>query len=128
MKLTDLNPQFLRYVLREGRIYWQHVDTIDTAQGIGFLCPKCYAKNKGGEGTHFIVCWSRSRGVPEDAHPTPGRWAMIGAGYEDLTLNGAFEGGPRSVQLEGACGWHGFITKGEVIDIDGGDVNEALSS
>lgn len=139
MRLTDLEPRFLRYETRietqqrhkadgymeqQGHIhtdecwepwtgpvaYWTFVDTITEAQGIEFLCPKCF----GSGGQHAVVCWSRSRGVPDDASPGPGRWTMEGTGYHDLTLNGDPPGNARSVLLMGGCAWHGFVTNGEV--------------
>jgi hypothetical protein len=114
MRLTDLDPQFIRHEVREdGRTYHLFVDTIDEAQGIRFLCPKCFAENGGAVGTHGVICWSRSRGVPDDANPKPGRWTMEGTGYGDLTLNGDPPGAARSVLLLGGCAWHGFVTNGE---------------
>jgi hypothetical protein len=139
MRLTELEPQFLvREVtpnvaneivndpavgsasgfhteLRD-RVSHRYVNSIAEAQGVMFLCPKCFAANGGRVGTHIVICWSRSRGVPDDAQPGPGRWTLEGTGYADLTLNGdaVGGGGARSVLLLGGCAWHGFITKGEV--------------
>jgi hypothetical protein len=141
MKLTDLKPQFLRYAERldtwevvdrqpaKGedastvphhqvtgmRSFWPYVQTLKAAQGVEFLCPKCFAANKGEVGTHVVVCWSRSRGVPDKATPGPGRWVLAGTGYADLSLN-AEPGQSRSVLLLGGCAWHGFVTGGEVTD------------
>lgn len=125
MKLTDLEPRFLRWERRElgaptdspraTEVIWHHVDSLAEAQGILFLCPKCFVANGGRVGTHSVVCWSRSRGVPDDATPGPGRWTLEGTGFHDLTLNG--DGGSRSVLLTGGgCAWHGFVTNGEVTD------------
>jgi hypothetical protein len=110
MRLTDLEPQFLRY---EGRIF-SYVDTIADAQGVRFLCPKCFVENKGEIGTHSVICWSSSRGVPDEASPGPGRWRLVGTGYEDLSLMEE-PGKSRSVLLTGpGCAWHGFVTNGDV--------------
>jgi hypothetical protein len=115
MKLTDLQPQFLRYEKdADGKIFYPFVDSIAEAQGIEFLCPKCFVANGGSVGTHGVICWSRSRGVPNDAEPGPGRWKIEGTGYVDLTLNADPPSGARSVQLHAPCNWHGFITNGEV--------------
>lgn len=135
MRLLDLEPHFLRYEEREDtwkvcrenhehtddcgevvtgpRPFYVFVDTIAEAQGIEFLCPKCFTENGGTVGTHSVICWSRSRGVPEHAEPNPGRWTLAGTGYADLTLNGDPPGNARSVLLTGGCAWHGFITDGE---------------
>src|SRR4051812_23022235 len=99
MRLTDLEPQFVRYEKRPAlgkflkpgidplRGNWTdedfveelrdtefhlYVDTLEQAQGIDFLCPVCFVTNGGSEGTHHVLCWSRSRGAPEDAKPGPG--------------------------------------------------------
>lgn len=115
MKLTELQPQFLRFVEDNvGRKEFHHVDSIDLAQGISFLCPKCFVENRGARGTHAVICWSRSRGVPDHVRPAPGRWTLVGTGYHDLTLNGDPPGAARSVLLTSGCAAHFFVTNGEV--------------
>lgn len=117
MKLTELEPRFLRYEPREnGSVYFVPVETIEEAQGVCFLCPLCFRKNSGPIGTHSVICWSRSRGVPDDASPAPGRWTLRGTGLADLTLDGDPPGTARSVLLNGCCQWHGFITDGQVTE------------
>lgn len=131
MRLTELEPQFVRYEVRthpdprdvdspvirqpgDQYVVFPYVDTLEQAQGVDFLCPLCFVANGGPVGTHHVLCWSRSRGVPDDGKPGPGRWLMVGTGYHDLTLE-AEPGQSRSVLLTGSgCGWHGFITNGEV--------------
>ncbi len=110
LRLTDLEPRFLRYECRADGVHHVEVDSIAEAQGLMFLCPKCYVANGGCVGTHRIICWSRSRGVPDDAKPGPGRWDLVGTGFDDLSLLA----GSSSVQLLGGCNWHGFVTGGEV--------------
>lgn len=113
MKLADLEPQFLRYNRRDdGTEFFDFVDAIGEAQGVEFLCPVCFQKNGGAVGTHAVICWSRSRGVPDDATPGPGRWRLDGTGYADLSLNE--DPGSRSVALKGGCSAHFFITNGEI--------------
>lgn len=137
LRLLDLNPRFIRYeekldtwieVDRQPmagelvdsvpthqvtgmRAYWQWVDTIVEAQGVEFLCPKCFAANGGNVGTHVVVCWSRSRGVPDKAEPGPGRWRLVGTCFGDLSLMEE-PGQSRSVALRGGCAWHGYVTDG----------------
>lgn len=113
MKLRDLEAEFLRYEVRPDGIFFVHVETIAEAQGVEFLCPKCFAANGGAIGTHGVVCWSRSRGVPDSAEPGPGRWSLVGTGLDDLTLNADPPSTARSVQLNGGCAWHGFVTAGD---------------
>ncbi len=110
MRLLDLDPVFIVPTETGTR----QVASIEEAMGIRFLCPKCFAANGGTRGTHHVICWSRSRGVPDDISPGPGRWKIEGSGFHDLTLNADPPGTMRSVWLKGACGWHGFVTDGEV--------------
>jgi len=117
VRLVDLDPRFIRYQrTAAGRVSFIAVQSIAEAQGVRFLCPKCFAANGGARGTHVVICLSRSAGVPEDARPGPGRWKLEGAGYADLTLNADPPGTARSVQVSGGCNWHGFIERGEARD------------
>jgi hypothetical protein len=100
VKLADLEPVFLR--LTDGG--WTHVHTIGEAQGVIFLCPGCYLKNKNKVGVHSVICLFKNCGVPDDREPLPGRWTASGANLANLTLRD-------SVSLE--C-WHGYITDGKV--------------
>lgn len=130
MKLSELQPKFVRVEIRQDawqevlpdgtltdvtgpRNFFIHVEKIEDAQGVEFLCPACFRKNNGEVGTHMTRCWSRSRGVPDNIHPGPGRWTLVGTGLHDLTLNGDPPNSARSIQCP--C-WHGFITNGEVTD------------
>lgn len=102
MRLAELEPAWVRWHDGNGML---EVASIDDAQGIRFLCPVCYAANDGPIGTHMVCCWSRSRGVPNDALPGPGRWQLLGSNFEDLTL-GAEKDSTASVKLPGADGDH----------------------
>ena len=110
MKLADLNPRFLKI---EDASHWRQVDSLAEAQGVEFLCPKCFAANNGPVGTHIVVCWFNGRGVSNEVRPGPGRWNPSGTGYDDLSF---VPPGATSVLLTGGCGWHGFIENGEVRD------------
>lgn len=128
MKLTELEARFIRHEYRDDTWQEEHdgvvinvsgrreyvitVKALEDAQGVAFLCPLCFTKNGGSVGTHWVHCWSRSRGTPEEVKPLPGRWVMDGTCLDDLTLNGE-PGQSRSVLLLGGCAWHGFITNGE---------------
>lgn len=102
VKLTDLEPEWTKWINdRESR----RVETMAEADGIWFLCPKCFQTNGGAVGTHMVLCWKPS--VPQTTSPKPGRWEMTGTCFDDLTLS-------PSVHLAGeGCGWHGFIRDGE---------------
>lgn len=106
MKLTDLEPQFLRH--EAGGIN-HHVDTLDRATGLFLLCPACFAKNQGPIGTHGLIVTFADHGVPDDlgSHNRkgePSRWTVTGTGYADLSTQPSIDVG---------C-WHGHITNGDI--------------
>lgn len=125
MRLIDLRPRFVRFQERavdptlfvDGVMHpdgiersFPAVQSLAEAQGIRFLCPKCFQANGGAKGTHSVLCWFEDK-VPDDLAPGPGRWNPTGSGFEDLS----FVPGKKSnsVLLLGACGWHGFIQNGD---------------
>jgi len=110
MKLTDLDAEFLQYHETDNRVFHRHKDTMEDANGVMFLCPKCFKENGGARGTHSIICWDPS--VPLHAKPGPGRWNMVGTGLHDLSL----VAGSSSVLLTDGCKWHGFVENGVVRD------------
>jgi hypothetical protein len=110
MRLVELEPEWLQWL---DATHWRMVPAIAEATGISFLCPRCFETNAGPVGTHRIICWSRSRGVPDGAEPGPGRWQLLGSSFEDLTLD-AEPGKSRSILLTSGCSWHGYITAGAV--------------
>jgi len=105
VRLTELDPEFL---VVEGPDRWRRTDDIRGADGVIFLCPKCFAANGGPIGTHRVICWSPK--VPPDMDPKPDRWNLVGTGYEDLSL----VAGSSSILLTSGCRWHGFVKGGEV--------------
>ena len=111
MKLAALEPCWVKTAPR-GAI--QHLESAEGAEGIRFLCPDCFSKNGGPEGTHMVLCWSRSRGAPDDALPGPGRWIIAGESFESLSFAAEPGTDKRSVQLIGGCSAHFNITNGEV--------------
>jgi hypothetical protein len=119
MKLTDLEPQFVKWVGADssgrahGRGEIRHVATLKQANGVMFLCPKCFRKNRGAAGTHGVICWNAQ--VPPAVEPGPGRWDMSGNGIDSLTLKGA-GGRSDSVLLTSGCKWHGYVRDGDVTD------------
>lgn len=109
MRLTDLEPQFLKREPRGGGEVHVHVSDVDLADGVMFLCPACYRANGGPVGTHSVICWRPS--VPPDVDPKPGRWELVGTGYGDLSL----VAGSSSIALRGGCCAHFFVRGGEVV-------------
>lgn len=112
MKLTDLEAQFLRYAPRDGKEYFQHVETLAEADGVMFVCPKCRVDLGKREGAHSVICWFRGK-VPDAVEPNPGRWTPQGTGLNDLTFVPGTPPMAISVLLTDGCGWHGFVTNGD---------------
>lgn len=106
MKLTDLAPHWITAFEASGH-YEDKVDRQADAQGVRILCPKCFAENGGPVGTHSVLVPFADRGVPPDAMPQMPRWAATGNTFEDLSTT-------PSILIVGGCGWHGFITNGDV--------------
>jgi hypothetical protein len=124
--LAQLDAHFLRREVRDvdpnefvdgikspsgKRVQYGHVETLAEADGLNFLCPKCYHANKGAVGTHRVTCWFEGC-VPDDASPGPGRWTPEGSSLADLTFIPSEREKAVSVLLKGGCGWHGFIVGG----------------
>ena len=111
MHLHELEPQLLhRETNPEGHEIHRYVDTLAEADGVMFLCPKCFQANKGPVGTHSVICWSPR--VPLDVPPKPGRWNLTGTSLEDLSL----VAGSSSVQVGGPCRAHFWIRGGLVVN------------
>lgn len=113
ISLSRLEAQFLQIDPNNDRV-WHCGVPMEDAQGVAFLCPRCFVLNEGRVGTHHIICWFAGRRVPDHLSPGPGRWTPAGTDMETLTLNGATPGGSRSVLLTAGCGAHFFVTGGSV--------------
>lgn len=137
--LTDLEPEWTRFETRNQEVevivgdhatwrergcptqkvmrdveYHIDVDNFAEAQGVQFLCPKCFAKNGGHVGTHLILVPFRDRGVLDnqgmhDENGNPVRWAASGTSFKDLTID-------PSIWIKSGCQWHGCIENGETKD------------
>lgn len=118
MGLSELKPRFVALDRNErGQHVYRHVDAIDAADGVMFLCPTCFARNAadrgdGALGTHSVICW-RPRIAQEETVSGPGRWELVGTSYGDLSLVGQPSS---SVLLQGGCNAHFFIRDGEVVN------------
>jgi len=106
--LRQLEAKLIRRKVENGHVYDCFVEQIAEADGLFFLCPKCFGQNGGSVGTHAVICWFIGK-VPDDAVPKPGRWNPSGKGIDDLTF---VDHGAASVLLLGGCGWHGFVKNG----------------
>lgn len=106
MKLRELEARFIKLADESGS--FRDDANFQDCDGLIFLCPKCFADNKGPIGTHSVICWKPH--VPLSISPGPGRWSQRGTGIDDLTLFA----GSSSVWLKDGCGWHGFVGFGSV--------------
>lgn len=109
MRLRDLEAEFLKWTAPDS---WLRVDALAEADGILFVCPKCYADLGRREGAHSVICWFVGK-VPDSATPGPGRWTPQGTGIDDLTFVPGTPPRAVSVALSGGCSWHGFIRNGD---------------
>lgn len=112
IRLSRLKPRLLK--IKTANTYVE-VESLCEAQGIQFLCPKCYLDNNGAAGTHLVCCWFRNREVPDNVPPGPGRWTPHGDSIDNLTFVPGEPPMAVSVLLNNACGWHGYITDGNVL-------------
>jgi hypothetical protein len=112
MPLVLLSPEFIRH--GESAAGLRLIKVVDRAEaeGVSFLCPKCFQRLGGAVGCHRVMCWDPS--VPADVSPGPGRWKLDGRGFDDLSL----VAGSSSVALQGGCKWHGFVRAGLVTDAE----------
>jgi hypothetical protein len=109
--VPDLGARFVRHEVRKDGTYIVRVDTLGEADGVLFLCPKCFAVNAGHAGTHSVICWFVGK-VTDDVEPKPGRWTPTGTGLADLTFVPG-SGRTESVLLTSGCDWHGFVRNGD---------------
>jgi len=106
MKLRELDAKFLKRVDSHN---FSYVDNMNDADGVWFLCPKCFTYNNGKIGTHGVICWRPH--IPQDTSPTPGRWNFGGNNLDDLTFVGP---NAVSIQLTGGCNAHFFVRNGSI--------------
>lgn len=112
IRLAELDA---RFVMTLDDKMQRRVDALAEADGVAFMCPKCYVANGGPIGTHWIICWFRGR-VADTQLPGPGRWTPSGTGLSDLTFVPGDPPVAVSVLLTSGCQWHGFIRNGEAVD------------
>jgi len=109
MTLLDLEAFFVK--AKDENSVWTRAVSFAEAQGVEFLCPRCFETNHGPVGTHMILCWFDGK-VPADRVPGPGRWTPAGTGLDDLTLNAPACSPNRSVQITSGCLAHFHVTNG----------------
>lgn len=132
MKLTELDPHFIKHTIEmagpghgrtlpDGTMQWggfevdcmAYVDTLAEADGIWFDCPKCTRDKAAGllKGVHGVRIFFAGKDVPDriglNSEGKAVRWSVSGTDFTNLSTS-------PSILLLGGCGWHGFITNGEV--------------
>lgn len=112
MTLKELNATFIKIIELKPHTIYHTVDSLNEADGLLFLCPKCFIKNSGKVGTHSVLCWFMGK-VPDDLDPKPGRWTPEGTNLDNLSFVPG-SGKSHSVLLLSGCNWHGLITSGQV--------------
>jgi hypothetical protein len=89
------------------------VQTVAEAHHVRFLCPACFVKNGGANGTHSVFITFEGRGVPleigsRDHAGNPSRWNASGNGIDDLVLTPSIALDVGDAPERG-CHWHGFV-------------------
>lgn len=102
MKLTDLNPEWVSHG-GDGVFSSATGEPIPLRErvGVGFDCPKCGPIHRA-----FIPFANPFDGGPP-THPMA--WQRTGEDFDTLSLHPSI--------LRRDCGWHGFITNGEIINV-----------
>lgn len=78
------------------------VETLAEADGVWFLCPKCFVANGGAKGTHPVAILFKEG--PGERFNRGVRWQLVAGstGLSDLALT-------PSIQTHGSCEWHGWV-------------------
>lgn len=105
MRLRELTPILLRWIDDAHAEELDH-ERLGEADGVRFYCPLCTAN--GVRGVHQVLCWHPR--VPQSTEPGPGRRAMEGANFDDLSL----VAGSSSVLLKSGCRAHFFVRAGAI--------------
>lgn len=103
MKLTDLNPYFIGHGGEGVSDAQGNPVPFRPAIGLVFDCPcgKCGSPI-------FVAFENPPDGGPRfDSHPNAPHWTRTGEDFAAMTLT-------PSILRKSHCGWHGFITNGEV--------------
>lgn len=103
MRLTDLNPKFLSSFDADGET---------KGMGVRLDCP-CGRREEWHE--LYVPFENRIGPGPLADKTDPRGWKRTGDTFETLTLT------PSILRVdtptEGGCGWHGYITNGEIVTV-----------
>lgn len=114
MRLRVLQAEFLRLDEEDSsgaRSFTRLGDAKGDADGVMFLCPKCFAENGGEVGTHSILIWFQG-----SRSTFPVRWEARGSSIDDLTLSPSIALNENMKDVPGEppiCRWHGHVTNGD---------------
>lgn len=112
---TDLQASFIKRYSNQAGHGFKTVPKLAEADGVMFLCPKCFAEDPPGPvGTHAVICWFAGK-VPDDVDPKPGRWTPSGTGLSDLTFVPGEPTRAVSVQINGGCEAHFNVVGGQAL-------------
>lgn len=101
--------------VRRTDVGWEMIDEIAGADGVHFLCPRCFRANGGEVGTHWMLCWFEDK-VPDDIAPGPGRWKPQGTTIDTLS----FVPGKKTCSVQVGNHLHGTVTAGAfTVDTEG---------
>ncbi len=110
MRRRELQALFIK---RLGPGHHKDTPLLIWADGIRFLCPKCYNDPpRVPIGTHSVICWFVGH-VPDSETPGPGRWTPSGTTLDNLTFVPGKPPRACSVLLTAGCNWHGFVRNGD---------------
>jgi len=95
MKLIELDPR------------WTIAESDRQGQGLHFLCPKCR--------NHFLGVWFQNPLDGKSPYIRAGAgssswWTRTGDSFETLSIT-------PSILVVAGCGWHGYITNGQIITV-----------
>lgn len=100
------------YSEQDGRVTFRELPSVEGAQGILFICPKCQ--------NHSILCWfnnpRNAQPVPPEATPRPGRWTFTGDTVDEVSLLPSVDLSVVDAEHPGPptrCMWHGWVKNGE---------------
>ena len=108
MKLADLEAKFIvDFKIIDGKSQWRESDSVDGAQGVCFICPKC-------QGHSILVPFANPQNatvIPQEAfEKIRFRWTFSGESIETLSLQPSVDLSKDAVP--GTCLWHGFVANG----------------
>lgn len=113
MRLDDLEATFIgEFKIIDGRTQWREIPSIDGAQGVVFICPKCQNES-------ILVPFASPRGapmIPIEAFPgITHRWTFTGDSIGSLSIFPSIDlsvVSPTNPAHPGRCYFHGWVKNG----------------